>query len=167
MTAITQQGDGAWTVGVPGAKEGDVVEIRDANGVGRRVRLGLPVGGQFAFSWAEPAGPQAGGRFIKQNGEWLIQVDAPHKPGDRVILSTQKGLQENVLGEPAGENLFHAKKSNHFIKNPAGADPKWCVRVYDACKAGDEVDVAKRNGSVQKHILVAEVQDGIWTTKKA
>lgn len=167
MTAISRQGDDIWTVGVPGAKEGDIVEILDADDVGRRVRLGLPMGDQFAFTWADPAEPQAGGRFVKQNDEWLIQTDAPHRPGDRVLLSTQKGLQEHTLGESAGENLFRPQRHNHFVKNPVGTEPKWCVRVYDARRAGDTVDVAKKDGSSQKHVLVAEVQDGIWTTKKA
>ena len=167
MTTISRHGDDIWTVAFPGAKEGDIVEILDANDVGRRVRLGLPMGDQFAFMWADPAEPQVDGRFVKQNDEWLIQTNTPHKSGDKVLLSTQRGLQKHVLGESAGVNLFRPQRNNHFVKNPAGTEPKWCVHVYDACKAGDVVEVAKRDGSIQKHVLVTEVQDGIWTTKKA
>ena len=163
---ITKQDD-AWTVRIPGAKEGETVEIQDANGVGRQIQVGQPSGDGQKFTWVSAGMPEPDGRFIKHNGEWVIQTDAPHKPGDKVLLSTQKGLQEHVLGESAGDKLFRRQQKNHFVLNPSGDNPKWCVRVYESCKAGDKVEVVRRGGLSQQHILVSEVQEGIWTTKRA
>ena len=163
---ISKQGN-AWTVRIPGAKEGEDVEIQDANGVGRHIKLGEASGDSHKFTWANARMPEPDGRFIKQNGEWIIQTDAPHKPGDKVLLSTQKGIQEHVLGESAGEKLFRPEQKNHFVRNPTGDNPKWCVQVYESCKSGDIVDVVRRGGLSQKHTLVSEVKEGIWTTKRA
>ena len=133
----------------------------------KNLRVGKPSGDSHQFTWVNAGMPEPDGRFIKQDGEWIIQTDEPHKPGDRVLLSTQKGLQEHVLGESAGEKLFHPQQKNRFVLNPSGNNPKWCVRVYESCKSGDIVDVVRRGGLSQKHILVSEVQEGIWTTKRA
>ena len=40
MMEISQDGN-AWTVRIPGAKEGDVVEMQDVNGIGRHIRVGF------------------------------------------------------------------------------------------------------------------------------
>ena len=167
MTTMAQRGGDIFTIRPPpGAREGDVIEVLDANNRGHRMRLYLPMGEEFTFVWADLTGPEAGARFIRENGEWLIKVEGNHVPGDMVRVTSTKGVQEHKLGESVGEGLFRPVKRNHFKLNPTGDNPKWCVQVHDRHKAGDTVDVAKADRSTQRHQLVSEVQPNIWTTKK-
>ena len=166
MTAISQQDDIFTIRPPPGAKEGDIIDVLDANNVGHKMKLYLPMGEEFTFVWESKAEPEIEARFVKENGEWLIKVEGSQTTGDTVRVTSTKGVQEHQLGEPAGEGLFRPVKRNHFKRNPTGDNPKWCVQVYDIHKAGDIVDVAKADRSIQRHQLVSEVQPGIWTTKK-
>ena len=166
MTTVTAHDD-IFTLRVPGAKEGDIVEILDTKNSPRRARLTIPMGEEFAFEWADPEPGEGDGRFVKQGDHWLIRTNGPRKTGDKVSIHTQRGVQELVLGPGAGEeNLFY--RQCNFAKNPTGGDPKWCVRVYfPGAKSGDIVDVAKADGSTQKQVLGSEVKPGVWTATKA
>ena len=166
MTTITAHDD-IFTLRVPGAKEGDVLEILDTKNIPRRVRLTIPMGEEFAFEWADTAPGEGDGRFVKQGDHWLIQTHGPRETGDKVSIPTQRGVQEIVLGPGAGEeNLFY--RQCNFAKNPTGGDPKWCVRVYfPGAKSGDMVDVVKKDGPPQKQKLVREVKPGVWAAAKA
>ena len=166
MTTISAQNGDIWTIRLPGAKEGQIINIMDAEDRPVKARLGLPMGDEFVFVWVTPEPQKVGARFVKPDSEWLIQTDSPHLPGDRVLVASQKGTQEHTLGESVGENLFRPPKNNYFVKNPAGTEPKWCVRVYGTRHAGDIVKVSKKDGSTQKQKLVSEVQPGIWSAQK-
>ena len=168
MTTMAQHGEDIFTIRPPpGAKEGDIIEVLDANNVGHKMKLYLPMGEEFTFVWEGRVEPEVEARFVKEGDEWLIKVEGSQATGDTVRVTSTKGVQEHQLGESVGEGLFHPVKRNHFKRNPAGDNPKWCVQVYDAHKAGDIVDVSKADRSTQRHQLVSEVQPGIWTTKKA
>lgn len=167
MTTIIQSED-ITTVRPPaGAKEGDAVEVKDADGNVRLVRLRLPMGEEFTFAWEDPPKPSTDASFVKNDaGDWLIRVEGEHKPGDLVTVTSRNGRQEHRLGEPAGDGLYRLQKRNRFKRNPAGDDPKWCVQVAESHKAGDIVDVTKSDQSTQRHQLIREVQQDVWTTKK-
>lgn len=174
MTTISHKEDDIFTIRVSGGKEGDIVDVFDMDDNIRRVRLTMPMGNEFAFVWADPV--QAAeeddgtdGKFVKKDGEWHIQTKTPHQPGDKVSIASSKGPQDCTLGESAGDNLFLVVRPNHFMLNPVeGAKPKWLVRVYDeGVKKGDIVSVAKTNDNPQRHVLLGEVQPGVWTSKPA
>lgn len=168
MAAITAHDD-IFTLRAPDRQVGDIIDILDANNVSRRVRLTIPMADEFAFEWADPAPTPTTSEatFTKQGDEWLIRTNSPKVPGDRVQVSTQKGTQEHILGEAVGDNLFRPRKNNHFLQNPTGNSPKWCVRVYDAgVSAGTVIEVAKKDGSTQKQRLIQMVAPGIWSATK-
>lgn len=169
MAAITAHDD-IFTLRAPGRQVGDIIEILDANNVSRRVRLTIPMADEFAFEWSDPtttAPPSNDATFTKQGDEWLIRTDSPKVPGDRVQVLTQKGTQEHILGEAVGDNLFKPRKNNHFLQNPTGNNPKWCVRVYDTgVSAGTVIEVAKKDGTTQKQRLIQMVAPGIWSAAK-
>ena len=169
MATISSQSD-IFTLRAPGLKEGDIVEILDEDDSPRRARLTIPMGDAFAFKWADPepqAADEGDGKFVKQGSEWLIKTHQPHEPGDKVRITSQSGIKDITLGKQAeGENLFY--RQNHFVKNPGGGDPKWCVRVYGGgVQSGSIVEVAKKDGTTQKQILKDEVKPGVWTANKA
>lgn len=165
MTTIQQDGD-IYTIRPPaGSKEGDIIEILDANNVGHRIELYLPLGEEYTFTWKDTAEPQAEAFFKKQDGQWLISVKGEHKAGDVVRVTSKKGVQEQQLGESVGDGLFRPVKNNHFRRNPTGDSPKWCVQVYSQHKPGDIVDVSKSDNTTQKQQLISEVQQGVWTAK--
>ena len=166
MTRIKPHDD-IFTIRMPGKKEGDIIEILDVNNTPRRARLTIPIGDEFTFEWvATPASGSTEGIFAKIDEEWLIKTSKPHMQGDRILVAIKDGEpQEHILGECVGENLFKPKKRNHFVKNPTGGEPKWCVRVYDeAVKVGEIVDVLKTDKTTQKVRLVSMVEPGIWTS---
>lgn len=169
MAVITGRDD-IFMIDVYDAKQGDIVSVLDDEGTARDVQLTRPVGERWVFKWVvkEAAPPQeSDGRFVKPNDEWLVEAEDGHKPGDRLIIQTQSGPQEVRIKESVGDGLYRPVRSSHFILNPAGDKPKWCVRVYDAdAKSGDVVSVVKSGAAPQKHKLVSEVKPGYWTTKK-
>lgn len=165
--ATISSDDDIFTIRAPDKSKGDIIEVLDEENSPRRALLTVPMGDAFGFRWVDPE-PQTGdGNFIKQGDGWLIKTHQPHEPGDQVRIATQEGIKDIILGIRAdGENLFYRR--NHFVRNPNGDDPKWCVRVYgDGAKSGDTVEVAKKDGSTQKQTLKDEAKPGIWTASKA
>lgn len=174
MTTISSDGD-VFLIHAPGKNAGDIIKVLDEDNVGHDLKLSSPVGdGKFLFKWAAAPAPQQQGDdntdgYFKKNGEeWLIKTHNPHSPGDKVVVSSNKGPQECTLGESVGDNLFKVVRKPHFLLNPVGDNPKWVVRVYDAdAKPGDTVEVHSKGRAPQKKILVSEVKTGFWTCKKA
>ncbi len=163
MATITSYDD-IFTIHAPDKKSGDIIEILDTSNVARRAKLSVPMGDDFAFEWVAET---AEAHFTKPGDEWLIQTTAPHVQGDRVTVNSKNGEQQHVLGEAVGENLFRPQKRNHFLQNPTGSKPKWCVRVYEEpVKPGDIVEVLKKDNTTQRQQLVSQVAPGVWTTKK-
>ena len=161
--------DDIFVLHAPGKKEGETVDILDVDNKARRVRLTRPIGENFTFVWVDDPqqsdGPEA--TFTYQDGEFLRKTAGQHSPGDRVTVTTQKGVtQEHVLGERAGDNTFY--RCNHFSPNKDGDQPKWFVRTYNPrARPGDVVNVYKLDGTSQKQKLVTETKPGFWTAKKA
>lgn len=168
MATISSNED-IFTIHAPGRSKGDIVEVLDEENSPRRAILTVPMGDAFGFKWVDPEqrADTGDGKFVKQGSGWLIKTHQPHEPGDKVRIATQEGIKDIVLGIRAdGENLFYRR--NHFVRNPHGDDPKWCVRVYGGgAMSGDTVEVAKKDGSTQKQTLKDEVKPGIWTASKA
>lgn len=170
ITTVAGQDD-IFIIQVPGAKAGDMVKVLDMDGAVQKMQLVLPVGDAFSFRWLDPPASDADGKFSKDGDQWYVDVDPGHGPGDKVRVKTQSGIQEIILGTKISDTRFLPVKNNHFVRNPTGGDPKWCVRVYDTtAKAGDTVKVYKKGSDEpQSHTLIAEVKlgSGVWTSKSA